>query len=79
MDQYPNREERRGHSEPQEWLDPQPLIYSKDPWDVRRFRPFRRRRGAEMSGWEAASPFIFIAAVFLFLALVVIGVHLVAR
>lgn len=57
-----NRGERRGHGEPESEreLGPSRLIYSKDPWDERRFSPFDSLRRGRTTSWEAAAPYLLI-------------------
>jgi hypothetical protein len=77
MSERPNRAERRGHSKPEEGFEPAPFIYSKDPWDERRFNrfnPFARSGHGQTSAWEAVAPFLLIAGA---LALLVLAVWLV--
>jgi hypothetical protein len=57
-------------------MTPEPFVYSKDPWDERRFsrfNPFARSRGgrAGTSAWEAAAPFLLIVGALAILALAV--------
>ena len=83
MSEHPNRAERRGHGEPEEGYEPAPFIYSKDPWDERRFSrfyPFAKRRAAgQTSGWEAAAPFLVIAGALAVFVLAVWLVQAIAR
>lgn len=77
MSERPNRAERRGHGEPEEGFEPAPFIYSKDPWDERRFtrfNPFARSGHSQTGAWEAAAPFLLIAGA---LALLVLAVWIV--
>jgi hypothetical protein len=79
MSDHPNRAERRGHSFPEEPFGPAPFIYTRDPWDERRFSRFARWRSPRTSGWEAAAPFLLIAGRAGLLALTVWLVNVFVR
>lgn len=78
MSDHPNRAERRGHFDDDEHLEPSGIIYSKDPWDERRFDPFALRRGGRMTSWEAAAPFLLILGGAALLALAIFLVKAIA-
>lgn len=78
MSDFPNRAERRGHDEPEERLEPAPYVYSRDPWDERRFNRFTPWRRGDISGWEAAAPFLLILGAAALLALAVFLVKAIA-
>lgn len=85
MSEHPNRAERRGHSEPEEELfEPAPIIYSKDPWDARRysrFYPFagaRSGRPGQTSAWEAAAPFLLIGGALALLLMAIWFIQVIA-
>lgn len=82
MNDPANRAERRGHRELDEGAGPPPFVYSRDPWDERRFNRFNplfHWKRVTTSGWEAAAPFLLIAGGLAALALAISVVNALAH
>jgi hypothetical protein len=75
VNERPNRAERRGHDSEPENLEPSTFVYSRDPWDERRFNKLAPRRFTPTTSWEAAAPFLLILGLLVFFVLVVLLVH----